>query len=882
MAVFEESNLTLSDLALSLNGEGIRIMGGSLTVADSRIDAFDSIAIDVWYSYSSSLIINSGEIRSSSSLPTIDVKMGRAVILGGSIKNSLGAAIYNRGSLFLSGDAEILGARFDIITEHPINLSFDEKPLLSEIKLQYNGEFENGSMYELLRSCTVESASLVSVYDKRGMEYRLSFFESYKGSLEHNFAAVYLPFCVRIFDGDRLADTYYFLKGELPDSLDFYEKEGYLHSGFYLDEEFLEEMSFDMPITKDLDLYVKYKLLPPQLSLQSLSFIYDTLEHILDFSTLSHVLEDGGIYRFEWFYNGESIGFIDGGVPLLNVSDSGMYSCKVTFLYGKDSVSVTTPEVTVSIAKREVEIPLVVSKKYNGRWQSADIAGTSTYTVQTDGGTDVGRYPVYLTLTDSENYTFPRTDEATVTLYFEIEKSENRFTEALFISDSYASLLPSPSAHTAFGEVIFKYAESRDGIYSEKAPTAPGEYYVIAEVLGTENYLGIISEPVKFNIIPERAITLSVISPPYKCDYVAFDEFMPAGLVLELVYNSGRREIVDGGTVSVSYQSADDLRFGDNAVIVGYQGLSAVVPINVLRAEYDISSLSFSSLTVTYDGEFHTIKFSGELPNGKDGIMPCARIVGGGSDVGSYTVYLEFISDSKNYIIPSPLKATLTITPLDVYVVWGVCEFIYDGKSKLPSAYFLNELGARITLSPSGAVTNATENAVAAVTEPSGNYRFLNPTAGFMVKKADFDLSGITWGEREVVYCGRAVTVTLTDLPDGLYVVGYTDNTATDVGNYVARALLSYDERNYNPPEIPVFEWSVIPAEYDITGIIFKEAEFVFDGNIHYPFFEGELPIGLDGIPLEYDFSEGAIHASDENYEVRLRFKSESKNYKVP
>ena len=882
MGVFAECDLTLSDLTLLIKGDGIRVMGGSLTVEGGFIDVLNSVAIEVGYSYSSSLVIDGGEIRTSSNLPSVNIKMGHAVILGGRIQNDLGAAVYNLGSLFLTGNAEIIGTRYDIITEHPINLSFDEKPFLNEIRLQYNGEFENGSMHELLRSCTNESTSLVSVYDKRGEEYELSFFESYKGSLEQNFAAVYLPFSVRMFDGERLVDTYYYLKGELPDNLIKKDKEGYLHGGFYLDEDFSEELSLGAPITKDLDLYVKYKLLPPQFSLLSMSFTYDTLEHILDFSTLTHPLEDGGIYRFEWFYNGESIGFIDGGVSLINVSEGGRYYCTVTFLYGKDSVSVTTPEVSVSIAKREVEIPVVLSKKYNGRWQSADIGSTSIYTVRSDGGTDAGRYPVYLTLSDSENYAFSGTDETTVTLYFDIEKSQNRFTEELLISDCYANLPLNPSAYSEFGEVIFKYAESRGGVYSEAPPTAPGEYYVIAEVLETENYFEIISEPVGFNIIPERAISLSVISPPKRQNYVAFEEFIPDGLVLELIYNSGRRESVEGNAISISYQSADNLRFGDNAVIAGYLGLSAIVPVTVARAQYDISSLSFSSFCVTFDGEFHTATFLGELPYGKDGIGLCARIVGGGCDVGSYTVYLEFTSESKNYSIPARIEATLTITPLEAVVVWGECEFVYDGKSKLPCAYFLNELGTKIPLSPSGAVTSATENAVATVTEPSGNYRFLNPTASFKVKKADFDISGISWGDGEIVYCGRAVTVTLTDLPEGLYVIGYTDNTATDVGNYVARALLSYDERNYNPPEIPAYEWSIIPAEYDISGIIFKDAEFVYDGYAHYPMLEGEMPVGLDGIALEYFFSEGAIHASDEGYEVRLIFKSESKNYKLP
>lgn len=882
MAIFADCSLTLLEFDLTLLGEGIRVMGGSLTVADTVINSSDTVAIEVGYSYSSSLVISGGSISSASEKPTVDIKMGRGVILGGSIKNDLGAAIYNRGTLFLSGEMEIIGARYGIITEQPIDLSYKDAPFLSEIKLQYNGEIENGTMLKLLRSCTEESSSRVSVFDSRAREYELSFFEGYKGDLERSFAAVYLPFKVRIFDGDTLTNTYYYLKGEPLDDLSCLDKPGYIYRGFYLDEEYTAELPSDLSLTADLDVYARYELKAPEFSLQSLSFTYDGLEHILDFSTLSHPLEENGLYRLEWFYNGESLGIIDGGVSLVNVSDSGYYLCKVTFLYGKDTVSVATPEITVNISKKEVEIPSVAPKRYNGRWQSADISSTLTYTVQNDGGTAAGHYPVYLTLTDSENYAFSGTDEEKITLYFDIEKSENRFLEALSVSDIYANFPLTPSALSEYGEVVFKYSDTIDGEFKELPPTTPGEYYVIAEVSDTDNYYGIVSEPLKFSIIPERAISLSVTSPPNKREYIAFEEFSFDGLALEVLYNSGRRQTVEGAKASVSYQSATDLRFGDNAVILQYLGLSCVIPITVSRAEYDLSALSFPSISVTFNGEFHTVNPSGELPLGRDGISLCARVIGGGNNVGVYTVYLEFSSESKNYIIPPSIKATLTVTPLEVLVNWGECEFIYDGSGKLPSAYFLNELGAKVTLVPSGAVTNATENAVATVTEPSENYRFLNPSVSFSVKRADFDLSGITWSDSEIVYCGAPVKVTINGLPDGLDVIGYTDNIATEVGKYTANVRLSFDERNYNPPVVPGYEWSITPAEYDISGIVFKDAEFVFDGNIHYPVFEGEMPVGLDGIRLEYSFSEGPIHVSDEGYEVRLIFKTESENYKAP
>ena len=66
------------------------------------------------------------------------------------------------------------------------------------------------------------------------------------------------------------------------------------------------------------------------------------------------------------------------------------------------------------------------------------------------------------------------------------------------------------------------------------------------------------------------------------------------------------------------------------------------------------------------------------------------------------------------------------------------------------------------------------------------------------VAKAVLDVSGVSWtGDDSVPYDGQAHSVTLTGLPAGLTVTGYTDNEKTYVGSYTAKATLSYDSANY-------------------------------------------------------------------------------------
>ena len=57
-----------------------------------------------------------------------------------------------------------------------------------------------------------------------------------------------------------------------------------------------------------------------------------------------------------------------------------------------------------------------------------------------------------------------------------------------------------PTAKSKFGDVVFSYSDKKDGTYTSTVPTNAGTYYVKAEVAGTSNYTGLVSEPVEFTI----------------------------------------------------------------------------------------------------------------------------------------------------------------------------------------------------------------------------------------------------------------------------------------------------------------------------------------------------------------------------------------------
>lgn len=82
-------------------------------------------------------------------------------------------------------------------------------------------------------------------------------------------------------------------------------------------------------------------------------------------------------------------------------------------------------QITVTVNFEEVEQPTITSKTYTGKLMTADVKDTDNYEVtKNDGGTDVGKYDVKLTLKDAVNYKWKDSTETTITIPFEITKAK--------------------------------------------------------------------------------------------------------------------------------------------------------------------------------------------------------------------------------------------------------------------------------------------------------------------------------------------------------------------------------------------------------------------------------------------------------------------------
>lgn len=375
-------------------------------------------------------------------------------------------------------------------------------------------------------------------------------------------------------------------------------------------------------------------------------------------------------------------------------------------------------------------------------------------------------------------------------------------------------------------------------------------------------------------------ISLRIESYPARTVYGAFESFDPTGLSVVAEMSDGSKSLISSSQLAFNYEGGDSFRVGDEHVTISYGGRVLHLPVTVNPIGYSIDT-TVCDVTLTYNGRYQS--YTAALPTiiGLDGIPLEVRASGGGTKVGEYEVFIDFTTESKNYLIPESRVVKLIIEPMETSVIWSDLSFVYDGKSKKPTAEYIDALGKSVELSVLGGATNA-GSYTARVGNADPNYKLLSTTAEYEIKKADYDMSGVSWNGTSFVYDGSKRSVTLFGLPKGVRVIGYDGDVASDAGKYTATATLSWDNSNYNAPILRSHSWEILPADYDLSGFRFLPSTHTFDGNTHYPTLEGRMPIGADGIPLEYSYSTGATHVSDGKVSVIVSFKTKSKNYNTP
>ncbi|MBR2343196.1 MAG: uL15 family ribosomal protein, partial [Clostridia bacterium] len=865
--------------SVELSSGTLRVQGGTLIQNGGRINAPRSTAVRLEYLSSSVYLLRGGEVRSERER-ALDIELGSATLSGGRVVCEGGAAVYNRGSLRLLGSVSLLSSSYDVISSVPVHLGSGGEYFGGTLSLQMLSEFDMGTLSTVLRTARPSQCGSVELFDINGAPFELSYFASHASTEDKEFLGVYRPYIYTYYSDAGVVARREYLAAERPSAEAAPERAGYAFSGWYADEDRTREFDFTAPVASDASLYAEYTLLAPTFSLEGVSAPYSGERIAVDFNSLTHPLAEEGIYSFRWLREDGTEAGKSRTLYVRSVSDSGRYRCEVSFTHGGSTVTCRTPLVTVSVLPRTVALPEPYRTEYTGREIVADIQGSPLYTVETVSAREAGRYSVTVMLTDPINYIFEG-GGAVSSVVFEILPAKNTWIGQISVSDIYFGAEIAPRASSRFGTPVFLFSREPLGEYSTEPPSAVGEYYMRAFVEATQSYTELISEPVSFSIISDRPTALTLLTPPSRTEYLAFEYFEREGASFLLTLESGAVRTLGADEVSIFYQSGDGLRFGDGGVIAEYMGVRAVIALTVKKASYGISA-GLSDASVVYDGRYHTLEGEVYLPTGLDGITPSYKITGGGTDAGVYTVTLSFFTDSRNYELPPAVSATLTVKPREAEAVWGERLFVYDGTYKCPTAYYTDVFGAKHPLATVGGGIYADDNYSAEALSPGPNYTLLNPKISFSVLRADYDLSGVRWSGSDFVYDGTRRSVYVSGLPEGVSVIGYTDAGAADAGVYYASVALEYDRRNYNEPTLELYRWEIHPGRYDLSGISFTDAVCIYNGREQYPTLSGSLPVGADGSVLGYSLSSGATDVTDAPRSVTLSFILTSDNYECP
>lgn len=190
-----------------------------------------------------------------------------------------------------------------------------------------------------------------------------------------------------------------------------------------------------------------------------------------------------------------------------------------------------------------------------------------------------------------------------------------------------------------------------------------------------------------------------------------------------------------------------------------------------------------------------------------------------------------------NNDIPSSLKKFDEITFQDAI-------FDYDQEEKELKIDGILPEGALVTYLNNKA-TNAGVYNAQAVIELEG-YETLTLKANLTINKINYNMSGIEWDYvgNCFKYDGNEKSVHIKgNLPEGVNIKQYINNTKTDAGQYIGSVVFNYDKVNYNEPKISDCSWEIKKA--NLTNIAFENYETTYTGGYFEILISGDIPSGV-------------------------------------
>lgn len=224
----------------------------------------------------------------------------------------------------------------------------------------------------------------------------------------------------------------------------------------------------------------------------------------------------------------------------------------------------------------------------------------------------------------------------------------------------------------------------------------------------------------------------------------------------------------------------------------------------------------------TYDGkpiEVNASSSSGETPILKykfKGTSNASLTLTQPKDAGEYIVVAS-VGATEKYKEETSL-AYFTIFPKEVTLSWTAPNnLIYDGTKKIPTLKvdgIVNNDNCIVTTTLASGKDNLNAGSFTYLATSISNNNYKLPyniqSPIYTITKANYNMENAKWNYTTPFdYDGTIKTVTVSGLPEGVTVKGYTNNENSLVGKYIASVEFDYDERNYNKPTLPDLNWQI-------------------------------------------------------------------------
>ena len=302
------------------------------------------------------------------------------------------------------------------------------------------------------------------------------------------------------------------------------------------------------------------------------------------------------------------------------------------------------------------------------------------------------------------------------------------------------------------------------------------------------------------------------------------------------------------------------------------------------KATFDITTLTFEDLEVTYDGTLHKIEIAEELPVG---VTPHYA---NNESTAAQTLAAEvtFTVNSNFNEISGKLEAALKVNKLVLNITWTDTKVTYDNQAHNPTITLNNVVdGDTVNATLSAAITNAGTYTVTLDSIDNDNYAIpAENSVEFIVEKADYDMSAITFTSEEFEYDGTEHEINIAGtLPIGLdgdtVTVSYEYNKMTDVGELLAIATFATESNNYNVPEVMKAYIKVNQREITLT---WGTLVFIYSNETKLPTVEAGNVIEGDEINLRVTSDRPSVEVgtymataiiTNNNYKLPANYQAE-------